>query len=100
MRRRARSRSSTPAFLTIVNAIENASRTPVTPDGIVSMLRDGRGHPSQLRTMFSDVSLQTLESVAASAGLDLQIVLRSYCTAKKTAAAANAELDRILNEPW
>lgn len=61
-----------PALLTIRNAVENASTSPVTDATILAILRGGPGSGSQLRAIFSDVSLAVLSRAALSTGYRLR----------------------------
>ena len=53
----------------------------------------GRGEGSHLRALFGDVDLHTLLRLATMFGLDDATLVRAYDHARKTAAAANAEMD-------
>ena len=78
---------------TAVNAIENASRIPVRRSDIPVMLKTGQGEASHLRALFGDVDLHTLLRLATLFGVDDPTLIRAYDNARRTAAAANAELD-------
>ena len=81
--------------LTALNAISNASRVPVARADLAALLASGAGDGSHLRALFGDVDLHTLLRLAALYGLDDATLARAYARARRTAAAANAELDEL-----
>lgn len=91
---------SEPHLLTIMNAVENASRVPITPAAILAILAGDGGLPSHVRVVFSDVSFRALEAAGAASGIDAPALLAAYRRAKDTAGAANPEIDRMLSDPW
>ncbi len=94
--------ASTPApeLQTIVNAVGNASRVPITSEVIAAILQGKGGLPSHVRTIFSDVSLRGLEQAGTVFGIGLATILDAYGVARASVAAANPELDRALAERW
>jgi len=60
----------------------------------------GRGLPSHVRAVFGDVSLASILSVGASAGISRQAILDAYRVARDNVAAANPELDAALKQDW
>ena len=83
---------------TAFSAIANASRVPARHEDLERMLQSGEGQPSHLRALFSDVDLHTLCRLAALFAVDDLTLARSYVTARRDAAAANAELDAFAAE--
>ena len=72
----------------------------MTGAGIMAILRGEGGAPSHLRAVFGDVSLGSILSVGASAGIPRRTILDAYRGARDIAAAANPDLDAALNEDW
>ena len=83
---------------TALSAIANASSLPVRRANLERMLQTGEGEPSHLRALFSDVDLHTLCRLAALFAVDDFTLARSYAAARRSAAAANAELDAFAAE--
>ena len=82
-----------------LSAIENASRVAVRREDLRALLATGEGEPSHLRALFGDVDLHTLLRLAAALDIDDATLVGGYARARKTAAAANAELDEY-SEPF
>jgi len=80
---------------TALSAIGNASRIAVDRDDLRPLLATGEGHSSHLRALYGDVDLHTLLRLAAAFGVDNPTLARSYAVARRTAGAANAELDEF-----
>jgi hypothetical protein len=80
---------------TALSAIENASRVPIDRDALGPLLATGQGHSSHLRALYGDVHLHTLLRLASAYGVDNPTLARSYMAARRTAGAANAELDEF-----
>lgn len=80
---------------TALSAVENASGVSVGRPELKRMLGTGCGAPSRLRALFGDVDLHTLGRLAALFAIDDGTLARSYVLARRTAAAANAELDEF-----
>jgi len=80
---------------TALSAIENASRIAVDRDGLKTLIATGEGHSSHLRALYGDVDLHTLLRLAAAFGVDNPTLARSYAAARRTAGAANAELNEF-----
>ena len=83
---------------TAFSAIANGSSIPVGRDDLERMLQTGEGEPPHLRALFGDVDLHTLCRLAALFAVDDLTLARSYSTARRDAAAANAELDAFAAE--
>ncbi|MCJ2081168.1 hypothetical protein [Methylobacterium sp. J-090] len=81
---------------TIRNAIENASREPITDGDILALLHGAGGHASHRRALFSDVALATLETFARAAEIPRQTMLHAYEAARAHVGAANADLDEAV----
>ena len=88
------------AMLILRHAVANASNEPITDAGILAVLRGEGGSGSHLRAIFGDASLGAILAAGATAGIDRATILRSYRTARETAAAANPDLDAALTEKW
>ena len=82
-----------------LSAIENASRAPIKREDLRDLLAAGEGEPSHLRALFGDVDLHKLLRLADALDVDDATLVRAYARARKTAAAANAELDQY-SEPF
>ncbi len=80
---------------TAASAIENASGISVGREELKRMLETGSGAPARLRALFGDVDLHTLCRLAALFAIDDRTLARSYALARRTVAAANAELDEF-----
>lgn len=80
---------------TVLSAIRNASRSPVSDQDLRRMLETGAGDPSHLRALFGDVDLHTLLRLAALFAIDDRTLAGSYVVARRNVAAANAELDEF-----
>jgi hypothetical protein len=81
-----------PALMAL-NAIENASTIPVAREDLPRLLSTGEGEGSHLRALFGDVDLHTLLRLATLFDIDDPTLVRAYARAKRSAAAANADLD-------
>jgi hypothetical protein len=79
--------------LVALNAIENASTIPIAREDLPRLLSTGEGEGSHLRALFGDVDLHTLLRLATLFDIDDLALVRAYARAKKSAAAANGELD-------
>ena len=86
------------ALLIIRHAVENASIGPIDDAGILAILRGMGGHSSHLMAVFGDASLQAIYAAGAGAGIGPETILAAYAEARRTAAAANPELDAALRE--
>lgn len=87
-------------MIAIRHAVENASDASITEEGIVAILRGAGGPGSHLRAVFGDASLQALVGAGALHGVGLDTILAAYAAAKAAAAAANPELDAVLDSEW
>ena len=76
-----------------LSAIRNASTIPATAADVERILRTGAGHPSHIRALFGDTSLDTLMRLGIAMNISTATILASYRLAKATAAAANAEIE-------
>ena len=76
-----------------LNAISNASKADVTEETLFSVLRTGNGSAAMVRALFGDCSLETLDGLAAEAGMTRSALEAAYATAKTLHAAANADFD-------
>jgi hypothetical protein len=83
---------------TALSAIANASLVPIRREDLKRILQSGDGEPSHVRTLFSDVDLNTLCRLAALFAVDDLTLARSYAAARRDVAAANAELDAFAAE--
>ena|SRR5271165_4296621 len=92
-----RNRSFDPTAAAI-SAIENASRSPVRREDLRRMLETGTGDPWHLRALFGDVDLHTLCRLAALFGVENRTLARAYILARRSVAAANAELDEFAGQ--
>ena len=82
----------------LLHAAENASNEPIDEEGLAVILRGTGGSGSHLRAVFGDGSLQAIADAAALLDIPLATVLASYAAARSSAAAANRELDLLLEE--
>ena len=81
------------ALAMVMNAVSNASRTPVSDKDIIAVLATGEGPGPLVRALFSDCSLETLDRLGETAGLSRAQIKSAYSHAKQQHAAANAEMD-------
>ncbi len=93
----SRTSASKPGMLTLRNAAENASTSPLTDDQIVATLRHGSGEASHVRAIFGDTTLASLAEAGRSNGIEIRTILAAYATARRDAGAANPELDLALD---
>lgn len=82
-------------FATALNAMSNASRTPVSREDVVAILTTGDGPGNLVNALFSDCSLETLDRLGERIGLSRAKILESYGVAKRRHAAANADIDEV-----
>ena len=77
------------AITAALNALSNASRTPVSEADLLPILSTGDGPGHLVRTPFEDCSFETLDRLAASRGT----LHAAYGRAKRVHCAANAEFE-------
>ena len=80
-------------FATVLNALSNASRTPVSKDDVLAILVTGDGPGNLVRALFGDCSLETLDRLGQATGFSRSRIKASYRNAKRLHAAANADMD-------
>ena len=78
-----------------LNALSNSSRSPVTEDDVVSILRTGVGPANLTRALFEDCSLSVLMEIALSLGMTQRDLIRSYRKAASRLAIVNEEIDEL-----
>ncbi len=81
------------AFQAGINALANASRTPVRKEDLTGILATGDGPGHLVRALFEDCSLETLDRMAAAAGLSARRMRTAYSFARKKHGAKNPELE-------
>ena len=65
-------------FMIALNALSNSSRTPVTEDDVVSILRTGVGPANLARALFEDCSFSVLMEIALSLGMTQRDFVQAY----------------------
>lgn len=88
-----RQKSQSSGLLAALSAIRNASPTPATALDVERILRTGAGHPSHVRALFSDTSLDTLIRLGIAMVIPTATVLAAYRIAGATGGATNAEIE-------
>ena len=78
---------------TALNALSNASRTPVSEADLLPILSTGEGPAHLVRALFEDCSFETLDRVAATLGVSRRTLCASYEHVKRLHGAINAEFD-------
>jgi hypothetical protein len=81
---------------TALSAIANASQVPVARADLQRLLATGRGEPSHVRALFSDVDLSTLIRLLIEHDISDETFARAYLTARDVHAAANPQIDVFL----
>ena len=76
-----------------LNALANASRTPVDRLAVVEILTRGDGPGHLVRALFGDRSAESLYRMGMAAGLTPARVREAYETAKRRHAARNLDFD-------
>ena len=88
-----RGQADPDAVVIAVNALSNSSRTPVSAEDVMSILRTGDGPGHLVRALFGDCAFETLDRLGAQAGLSQADIRTTYAYAKRVHAAANADLE-------
>lgn len=88
------------ALLALHNAVQNASTEPTDDTALLAILRGEGGPTTHVRTVFEDVSLQSLFRAGAAHGIDTPTILAAYAAARPGLALANPELDAALKPGW
>lgn len=89
-----------PAMQTALNAMANSSRTPVSEEILLQIVRTGDGPGHLVRALFGDCSAITLDRLGIALGLPLSHVRDAYSVAKRLHNASNSELDDRSLDPY
>ena len=79
-----------------LSALSNSSRTPVTEDDVVNILRTGVGPANLTRALFEDCSLSVLMEIALSLGMTQRDLVHAYSNAKSCYPIVNEEIDELI----
>ena len=75
------------------NALANSSGTPIEMEQVITILRTGDGPGHLVRALFEDCSLDSLDEMAAAAGMSPRELRFAYAAAREKHRACNREIE-------
>ncbi len=81
-------------LVTVLNAVSNSSRVPVSEAEVIAILETGDGPGHLVRALFGDCSYETLDRFGAAVGVPSSQIRGAYRVARERHAAANADMDQ------